>query len=135
MVWIVGGDFNCNGGPGVYMPKTITHQSNHILDGFFADQYNTDFQVTASVAPYTYLRDNGGRGQSITDIHHDPHGYVVKNKYQLSDHCPVCAELQIERLSVRSDDMNVDKDNILRQGIKRTRSQPNRYIPPGKKQK
>ena len=63
MVWIVGGDFNCNGGSGIYMPTTYTHQAKHILDGFFADQYDTDFQVTASVAPYTYLRANGGRGQ------------------------------------------------------------------------
>jgi hypothetical protein len=35
LVWIVGGDFNCNAGRGIYMPATSTHQSNHVLDGFF----------------------------------------------------------------------------------------------------
>jgi hypothetical protein len=135
MVWIVGGDFNCDGGPGIYMPTTYTHQSSHTLDGFFADQYDTDFQVTASVAAYTYLGGHTrGEGDLIIVGHGDPHGYVV-NGHHLFDHCPVCAELQIERHSVRSDDMTVDKNLILREGIKRTRSQTKMYIPPGKKQK
>jgi hypothetical protein len=61
MVWIVGGDFNCNGGPGVYMPTTYTHQAKHILDGFFADQYDADFQVTARPKISVLLIYFGGR--------------------------------------------------------------------------
>ena len=70
LVWIVGGDFNCNAGRGVYMPATSTHQSDYVLDGFFADQNGTNFQVTAVTAPQTY-------GQLITNNLLDPHGFVV----------------------------------------------------------
>jgi hypothetical protein len=35
------------------MPATSTHQSNHILDGFFADHHGTNFQVTAATARQT----------------------------------------------------------------------------------
>jgi hypothetical protein len=65
LVWIVGGDFNCNAGWGVYMPATSTHQSDHVLDGFFADQNGMNFQVTAVTAPQTY-------GQLITNNLLDP---------------------------------------------------------------
>jgi hypothetical protein len=99
LIWIVGGDFNCNGGPGVYMPATSTHQSNHILDGFFADHHGTNFQVTAAAAPQTY-------GQLITNTLVDPHGFVV-NGCHLSDHCPVCARLQIERQPSHLDPRNI----------------------------
>jgi hypothetical protein len=113
MVWIVGGDFNCNAGNGVYMPTTYTHQSSHTLDGFFADQYDTRFVVTDSVAAYTYLNGHTtGEGNLETNVHINPHGYVV-NGHHLSDHCPVCAELKIERISVRQDDMNADTALIV----------------------
>jgi hypothetical protein len=113
MVWIVGGDFNCDAGNGVYMPTTYTHQSSHTLDGFFADQNGTRFAVTTSVAAYTYLNGHAtGEGNLETNTHIDPHGYVV-NGYHLSDHCPVCAELEIKRISVRDDDMNVDTALIV----------------------
>jgi hypothetical protein len=48
------------------------------LDGFFADQNGTNFQVTQSTAAQTYLHTNGGEGGLITDTYVDPHGYVVK---------------------------------------------------------
>lgn len=117
-VWIVGGDFNCNGGPGIYMPPTSTHQSNHVLDGFFADQSGTNFQVTQSTAAQTYLTVNGGDGQLITNTHVDPHGYVV-NGHHLSDHVPVFAELRIER---RPADMDVDTANIVNTSRNRRKS-------------
>lgn len=109
LLWIVGGDFNCNGGSGIYMPPTFTHQSGHILDGFFADQNGTNFQVTQSTAAQTYLTVNGGEGQLITNTHVDPHGYVV-NGHHLSDHVPVFAELCIKR---RPADMDIDTTNIV----------------------
>ena len=99
LVWIVGGDFNCNAGRGVYMPPTSTHQSDHILDGFFADQNGTNFQVTAATAPQAY-------GQLITNNLLDPHGFVV-NGCHLSDHCPVLARLQIERFAGGVDTANI----------------------------
>jgi hypothetical protein len=98
LLWIVGGDFNCNAGRGIYMPATSTHQSDHVLDGFFADQNGTNFQVTQSTAAQTYLGTNGGQGRLITDTNVNPHGYVV-NGHHLSDHCPVFAQLQIKRFS------------------------------------
>jgi hypothetical protein len=113
LVWIVGGDFNCNAGRGVYMPATSTHQSDHVLDGFFADQNGTNFQVTAVTAPQTY-------GQLITNNLLDPHGFVV-NGCHLSDHCPVCAQLQIERFS-----WGVDTANIVTGA--RTRRKSVRYM-------
>jgi hypothetical protein len=42
----------------------------------------------------------------ITDTYVDPHGYVV-NGHHLSDHCPVFAELRIERLSEGVDTANI----------------------------
>ena len=129
LLWIVGGDFNCNPRQGVYMPPTSTHQSDHTLDGFFADQNGTNFKVTLTTGPHTYLRDNGGKGQLITDTYVDPHGYVVSG-HHLSDHCPVTAQLQIARRL--SDDKNLDQDNILPQGTKSTRSKSQRYDPSGK---
>jgi hypothetical protein len=32
----------------MHMPLTFTHQSKHVLDGFFADQNGTNFEVTAT---------------------------------------------------------------------------------------
>jgi hypothetical protein len=89
LLWIIGGDFNCNPRQGVHMPPTSTHQSDHVLDGFFADQNGTNFEVTLISGPQTY-------GQLITDTSVDPHGYVV-NGLHLSDHRPVTAQFQIER--------------------------------------
>jgi Histone chaperone domain CHZ len=76
------------------------------LDGFFADQNGTNFQVTQSTAAQTYLHTNGGEGGLITDTYVDPHGYVV-NGHHLSDHCPVVAELRIERISEGVDTANI----------------------------
>jgi hypothetical protein len=127
LLWIVGGDFNCNAGRGIYMPATSTHQSDHVLDGFFADQNGTNFQVTQSIAAQTYLLTNGGEGRLITNTHVDPHGYVV-NGHHLSDHCPVWAQLQIERFSG-----GVDPANIVTS--KRIRRQSTKYEPPSKRTK
>jgi hypothetical protein len=113
LVWIVGGDFNCNAGRGVYMPATSTHQSDHILDGFFADQNGTNFQVTAVTAPQTI-------GPLITNTFLDPHGFVV-NGCHLSDHCPVSAQLKIERFYG-----GVDPANIVT-GV-RTRRKSGKYM-------
>jgi hypothetical protein len=98
LLWIVGGDFNCNAGRGVYQPTTNTHQSGHVLDGFFADQNGTNFMVTAPLEAGTCFL--GGR--LIYDTAAALHGYVV-NGHHLSDHCPVVAELQIERGSEEPD--------------------------------
>ena len=117
LLWIVGGDFNCNPRQGVYMPPTSTHQSDHVLDGFFADQNGTNFQVTRTTGPQTYVvGNNPGEGQLITDTSVDPHGYVVNGRH-LSDHCPVTAEFRIQRA------MELDTANILPPGSKRKRTQ------------
>jgi hypothetical protein len=108
-LWIVGGDFNCNRPSGIFMPPTFTHQSRSILDGFFADQNGTDFEISASAGPFTCININGGMGELITDTNRDPHGYVFNNVH-LSDHCPVWAEFRIQRAS---QDMNVDTGNIV----------------------
>jgi hypothetical protein len=113
LLWIVGGDFNCDAGRGIYMPATSTHQSDHVLDGFFADQHGTNFQVTASTPAQTYLHSNGGEGQLITNTYVNPHGYVV-NGYHLSDHCPVLAQLQIEPFSGGVDTANIVTDKRIR---------------------
>jgi hypothetical protein len=133
LLWIVGGDFNCNPRHGVYMPPTNTHQSSHVLDGFFADQNGTNFEVTRTDGPQTYLTVNGGDGQLITDTSVNPHGYVV-NGHHLSDHCPVTAQFRIVR---RPAAMDVDPADILPRGIKRTRRQSTRYggAPPAKRLK
>lgn len=96
LVWIVGGDFNCPGGKGVYMPNTSTHQSNHTLDGFFADQNGTNFEVDLETDVKTFIQGQAtnGEGELETDTYIDPHGYVV-NGYHLSDHCPVIMKLRI----------------------------------------
>lgn len=60
LLWIVGGDFNCKGGPGIYIPASSTHQSNHVLDGFFADQNGTNFEVTGITPTLTLV--NAGIG-------------------------------------------------------------------------
>jgi hypothetical protein len=117
LLWIVGGDFNHRGGPGIYMPSTSTHQSDHVLDGFFADQNGTNFEVTRTTGPQTYVvGNNPGEGQLITDTSVDPHGYVVNGRH-LSDHCPVTAEFRIQRA------MGLDTANILPPGSKRKRTQ------------
>jgi len=118
LVWIVGGDFNHRGDRPVYMPPTSTHQSDHRLDGFFADQYVTNFEVTLATGPQTYVNGhNPGEGDLIIVGRGDPHGYVV-NRFHLSDHCPVTAEFQIKR---RTAAMDVDEANILPPGSTRTR--------------
>ena len=96
LVWIVGGDFNCPGGKGVYMPNTSTHQSNHTLDGFFADQNGTNFEVDLETDAKTFIQGQAtnGEGELETDTYADPHGYVV-NGCHLSDHCPVIMKLRI----------------------------------------
>jgi hypothetical protein len=68
--------------------------------------------VTAVTAAQTY-------GQLITNNLLDPHGFVV-NGCHLSDHCPVWAQLQIERFSG-----GVDTANIVTG--KRTRRKSIRY--------
>jgi hypothetical protein len=93
-------------------PATSTHQSNHTLDGFFFDQNGTNFQVKVASDPQIY-------GQLITDTSLNPHGYVSNGRH-LSDHCPVWAELQIERAPK---DMDMDTANIIGNiGDRRTRS-------------
>jgi hypothetical protein len=109
LVWIVGGDFNCNAGRAIYMPATSTHQSDHVLDGFFADQNGTNFEVAVETDAKTFLQSevNNGEGKLETNTHTDPHGYVV-NGFHLSDHCPVIMKLRIDRFKVR-----VDKADII----------------------
>jgi hypothetical protein len=112
LLWIVGGDFNCNPRKGVHMPTASTHQSDHVLDGFFADQQATNFEVTLISGPQTYVvGNNPGQGRLITDTSVNPHGYVV-NGLHLSDHCPVTAQFQIERdeESEESDDSEDSED-------------------------
>jgi hypothetical protein len=129
LVWIVGGDFNHRGDRPVYMPQAATHQSNHRLDGFFADQYVTNFEVTLTTGPQTYVDGNNpGEGDLIIVGHGNPHGYVV-NGLHLSDHCPVTAEFRIDR---RSAAMDVDTANILPQGTKRARKSTGKSTPPTK---
>jgi hypothetical protein len=106
LLWIVGGDFNCKAGRASTCWQPARTKSDHVLDGFFADQNGTNFQVTQSTAAQTYLRTNGKEGRLITDTYVDPHGYVV-NGHHLSDHCPVFAELRIERLSEGVDTANI----------------------------
>jgi hypothetical protein len=54
LVWIVGGDFNCRAGRAIYLPITSTHQSGHIIDGFFADQNGTNFEIKQIAAAQTW---------------------------------------------------------------------------------
>jgi hypothetical protein len=89
LVWIVGGDFNCRAGRAIYLPITSTHQSGHVIDGFFADQNGTNFELKQSSAAQTWT----GAGQFITNPNANPRGLVI-NGLPLSDHCPVIAELQ-----------------------------------------
>lgn len=122
LLWIVGGDFNCNPRNGVHMPAASTHQSDHVLDGFFADQQATNFEVRLTSAPEPYVNGNNpGEGQLIMGDpnvgHANARGYVV-NGLHLSDHCPVTAQFQIEPLR---GDMDVDTANILATGSTRTR--------------
>jgi len=121
LLWIVGGDFNCNAGRAIYMPASSTHQSDHILDGFFADQNGTNFQVTQMAAAQTWNQTNGGPGQFVIHAIVGPRGYVVNGNH-LSDHCPVFAQLQIERLP---EDVDMDTANIVTG--KRKRRQSKRY--------
>ncbi|MBW0001690.1 MAG: hypothetical protein JO015_21550 [Verrucomicrobia bacterium] len=122
LLWIVGGDFNCNPRNGVYMPAVSTHQSNHILDGFFADQQATNFEVKLTSGPQTYVDGNDpGEGQLIIGNANagnaNARGFVV-NGLHLSDHCPVTAQFQIEPLHAG---MDVDTADILPAGTRRTR--------------
>jgi hypothetical protein len=112
LVWIVGGDFNCPAGRAIYMPITSTHQSGHIIDGFFADQNGTNFEVRQIAAAQTWT----GNCQFITNPNVNPRGLVI-NGLHLSDHCPVIAQLQIAPIAPDRDAVN--PANIL--ATKRTR--------------
>jgi hypothetical protein len=94
-LWVIGGDFNCNGGNATYMPTSNTHQSGHILDGFFADHFQSSFRVIAAVNAQTYTIANGCPGQLVlAGAGAAVQGYV-RNGTHLSDHCPVRARLDI----------------------------------------
>ena len=67
LVWVVGGDFNCPAGKGIYMPQTSTHQSNHILDGFFADQNGTNFEVDLDVEARTFIQGQATNGEGALE--------------------------------------------------------------------
>jgi hypothetical protein len=124
LVWIVGGDFNCNAGKGVYMPRTSTHQSDHILDGFFADQNGTGFEVDVDIEAKTFVQGqaSNGEGELETDTYTDPHGYVV-NGYHLSDHCPVTMKLRIDLFRAR-----VNKADIVEGPRNRRKSTNYKYL-------
>ena len=118
LLWIVGGDFNCNAGRGIYMPATSTHQSDHVLDGFFGDQNGTNFQVSSSTPARTYLQANGGEGQLVTNTYCRS-SWICCERPSSVRSLPVLAQLQIERQS------EVDTANIVTG--KRTRRQSTRY--------
>jgi hypothetical protein len=101
LVWIVGGDFNCRAGRAIYTPITSTHQSGHIIDGFFADQNGTNFEIKQIAAAQTWT----GAGQFITNPNANPRGLVI-NGLHLSDHCPVLMELQVAPLPPDRDVLN-----------------------------
>jgi hypothetical protein len=88
------------------MPGTSTHQSGLIIDGFFADQNGTNFEVKQISASQTWT----GTGQFITNPNAIPRGLVM-NGLHLSDHCPVIAELQI--VPVPPDRDAVNPANII----------------------
>jgi hypothetical protein len=83
------------------MPITSTHQSGHIIDGFFADQNGTNFEVRQISAAQTWT----GTGQFITNPNVNPRGLVM-NGLHLSDHCPVLAQLQIAPVPADRDAVN-----------------------------
>lgn len=93
---IVGGDFNSSV-PGTHMPATITHQSGHIIDGFFAQGLSPSVvcELSGPVETWVgngYLMERGdGKGFMHRPVNADP--------LHLSDHCPVTAAFDVRRES------------------------------------